>query len=221
MWTQTALRQVGNGHTMTLRFHTQNHSCTRVSNEPMVLQIICSNFIAITISWFDFLHLLRSLIYLKLSKWMSRDIYLRERKAWSSELCPICPVISWRDAHWATAVDASWSEAWRLTWHCWYCALWVHLAVNSNITKCLRKIRTKTNRTPWRSLNWFGFGRNKIHSLFTYFKKKKRFVKEVPHLRSCMNVKYRKSCKNNISYLLLHTFILILSLMWQFGETQP
>lgn len=131
-----------------------NTSC--YCNHFVVLQILYRNFIAVTISWFDFLHLLRSFIYLKLSKWMSRDIYLRERKAWSPELCPICPVISWRDAHWATAVDTSWSEAWRITWHCWYCALWVHLAVNSNITNYLRKIRTETNRTPWRSLNWFG-----------------------------------------------------------------
>lgn len=70
------------------------------------LQRLYSN---ITISWFDFLHLLLSFIYLRLSKWMSRDIHFRERQAWSSGICPICPVISWRDAHWATAVDTSWS----------------------------------------------------------------------------------------------------------------
>lgn len=128
-------------------------------NKPVVLQIFYSNFKAITISWFDFCHLLRPFIHLKLSKWMSRDIYLREWKAWSPELCPICPVISCRDAHWATAVDTSWSKAWRITWHYWYCALWVHLAVNSNMTKFQKKIRTKTNRTPLRSLNWFGFGK--------------------------------------------------------------
>lgn len=69
-----------------------NTSC--YCNQFVVLQIFYGNFIAVTISWFDFLHLLRSFIYLKLSKWMSRDIYLRERKAWSPELCPICPVIS-------------------------------------------------------------------------------------------------------------------------------
>lgn len=121
-----------------------NTSCS--CKQFVVLQIFYRNFIAVTISWFDFLHLLQSFIYLKLSKWMSRDIYLIERKAWSPELCPICAVISWGDAHWATAVDTSWSEAWRITWHCWYCALWVHLAVNSNITKYLKKIGTKTNR---------------------------------------------------------------------------
>lgn len=142
-----------------------NTSCC--CNKPVVLPIFSSNYTAITISCFDLLPLLQSFICLKLSEWMSRDIYLRERKAWSPELCPICPVIWWRDAHWATAVDTSWSEAWRITWHCWYCALWVHLAVNSNISKHLRKIRTKANRTPSRSLNWFGFGRFKINSLFT------------------------------------------------------
>lgn len=70
------------------------------------LQRLYSN---IRISGFDFLHLLLSFIYLRLSKWMSRDIHFRERQAWSSGICPICPVISWRDAHWATAVDTSWS----------------------------------------------------------------------------------------------------------------
>lgn len=77
-----------------------------MQNKNLVLQRPYSN---ITISWFDFLHLLPSFFYLRLSKWMSREIHFRERQAWSSGICPICPVISWRDAHWATAVDTSWS----------------------------------------------------------------------------------------------------------------
>lgn len=184
-----------------------NTSCC--CNKPVVLPIFYSKYTAITISCFDLLPFLQSFICLKLSEWMSRDIYLRERKAWSPELCPICPVIWWRDAHWATAVNTSWSEAWRITWHCWYCALWVHLAVNSNIAKHLRKIRTKANRTQSRSLNWFGFGRFKINS---HSHKEKRFFKEVL---------FGTRCENYASYLLFQSFILILSLMWQLGQTQP
>lgn len=68
-------------------------------SKPVGLQIFYSNFRAITISWFNSRHLLQFFVHLELSKWMSRDIYLRERKAWNPELCPICPVISCRDAH--------------------------------------------------------------------------------------------------------------------------
>lgn len=177
-WTQTAVRQVENGHTFTYSFnacdHTRMHICQpfmgllsqRIDNiikerwsVPAIwphhtykqLLLVQNKTLIDFIATLQYPGLTFSTSYCPSSTWGCQNgwagTFILEKDK-PGALGSVPSVLLYHEE--MPTEPQLWIhlEAWRITWHCCYCALWVHLARNPNINKPLRKIKAKAKRTP-------------------------------------------------------------------------